>query len=164
MGDRFARLMISEIAEPSKHGSARRHAAVVETGCVDLTARLRGNGPVSGTAWRLLPTEHAISGAPDDEPGSGGPSDDGPAGHGRAGSPALRGTRNRTPCWDLLKVMTGAGPMTIREAARRMERDVKGVHADVHTLLKAGLLRKTGDERIVFPYDVVHVDFTLRAA
>ncbi len=66
--------------------------------------------------------------------------------------------------WDLLKVMTGAGSMTIREAARRMERDVKAVHADVHTLLQAGLLRKTGDGRIVFPYDAVHVDFTLRAA
>ena len=66
--------------------------------------------------------------------------------------------------WDLLKVMTGAGSMTIREAARRMERDVKAVHADVHTLLKAGLLRKTEDGKIVFPYDAVHVDFTLRAA
>jgi len=66
--------------------------------------------------------------------------------------------------WDLLQAMTGAGPMTIREAARRMERDVKGVHADVHTLLKAGLLRMTGDRRIVFPYDAIRVDFTLRAA
>ncbi len=66
--------------------------------------------------------------------------------------------------WDLLKVMTGAGPLTIREAARRMERDIKGVHADVHTLLAAGLLRKTEDDRIVFPYDAIHVAFTLRAA
>ncbi len=66
--------------------------------------------------------------------------------------------------WDLLKVMTGAGPMSIREAARRMERDVKGVHADVHALLKTGLLRKTEGGRIVFPYDTIHVDFTLRAA
>jgi predicted transcriptional regulator len=66
--------------------------------------------------------------------------------------------------WDLLKVMAGAGPMTIREAARRMERDVKGVHTDVHLLLAAGLLRKTDDDRISFPYDVIHVDFTLRAA
>ena len=54
--------------------------------------------------------------------------------------------------------------MTIREAARRMERDVKGVHADFHTLLTAGLLRKTDDDRIVFPYDAIRVDFTLRAA
>jgi len=66
--------------------------------------------------------------------------------------------------WDLLKVMTGAGPMTIREAARRLERDVKGVHSDVHTLLSVGLLRKTDDDRIIFPYDAIRVDFTLRAA
>lgn len=66
--------------------------------------------------------------------------------------------------WNLLQVMAGAGSMTIREAARRMERDVKGVHTDVHTLLAAGLLRKTDDDRIVFPYDAIHVDFTLRAA
>mgnify|MGYP007099587028 CR=1 FL=1 len=45
-----------------------------------------------------------------------------------------------------------------------MERDVKGVHGDVHTLLAAGPLRKTEDDRIVFPYDAIHVDFTLRAA
>lgn len=66
--------------------------------------------------------------------------------------------------WDLLKVMTGAGPMTIREAARRMKRDVKAVHADVHALLKAGLLQKTDEGLVVFPFDAVHVDFTLRAA
>ena len=33
--------------------------------------------------------------------------------------------------WDLLKVMAGAGPMTIREAARRIGRDVKAVHGEV---------------------------------
>lgn len=66
--------------------------------------------------------------------------------------------------WDLLKVMTGAGPMTIREAARRLERDVKAVHGDVHALLAAGLLQKTAEGRIVFPFDAVHVDFMLKAA
>jgi predicted transcriptional regulator len=66
--------------------------------------------------------------------------------------------------WELLKVMTGAGPMTIREAARRLERDVKAVHGDVQALLKAGLLQKTEKGLIVFPYDSVHVDFMLRAA
>src|SRR5512138_3602507 len=45
--------------------------------------------------------------------------------------------------WELIKIMTGAGPMTIREAARRMERDVKGVHGDVQALLKAGIFQKT---------------------
>jgi len=66
--------------------------------------------------------------------------------------------------WDLLKVMTGAGPMTIREAARRIKRDVKAVHGDVQALLNAGLLQKTENSRIVFPYDAVHVDFMLKAA
>jgi predicted transcriptional regulator len=66
--------------------------------------------------------------------------------------------------WDLLKVMTGAGPLTIREAARRVERDVKAVHGDVHALLNAGLLQKTYDGLIVFPFDAVRVDFLLKAA
>ncbi|MEA5115638.1 MAG: transcriptional regulator [Geobacteraceae bacterium] len=66
--------------------------------------------------------------------------------------------------WELLKVMIGAGPMTIREAARRLERDVKAVHGDVQVLLKAGILRKTEQGRIIFPYDAVHVDFMLQAA
>jgi predicted transcriptional regulator len=66
--------------------------------------------------------------------------------------------------WELLKVMTGAGPMTIREAARRTGRDVKGVHGDVQALLKAGILQKNEKGLIVFPFDAVHVDFMLKAA
>jgi predicted transcriptional regulator len=66
--------------------------------------------------------------------------------------------------WELLKVMTGAGPMAIREAARRLGRDIKGVHGDVIALLKAGILQKTDKELIVFPFDAIHVDFMLKAA
>ena len=66
--------------------------------------------------------------------------------------------------WELLKAMAGQGPLTIREAARRVGRDVKAVHADIHALLDAGLLDKTKDGRIAFPFDAVRVDFTLHAA
>lgn len=66
--------------------------------------------------------------------------------------------------WELLKAMAGQGPMTIRESARRVGRDVKAVHADVHVLMKAGLVRTTEDRRIVFPFDAIRVDFTVRAA
>ena len=66
--------------------------------------------------------------------------------------------------WALLKLMTGAGALTLREAARRAGRDVKGVHTDVHALLDAGVLRKTADGRIEFPYDAVRVEFELHAA
>jgi predicted transcriptional regulator len=70
-------------------------------------------------------------------------------------------TRKR---WELLKAMTGQGPMTIRAAARRVGRDVKAVHGDVHALLDAGVLERAEGRRVVFPYDAVHVDFVLRAA
>lgn len=66
--------------------------------------------------------------------------------------------------WELLKSMAGQEPMRMREIARRLHRDVKAVHGDVHALLDAGLLDKTEDGRIVFPFDAVRVDFTLRAA
>lgn len=66
--------------------------------------------------------------------------------------------------WQLLNMMTGAGPMTIREAARRLGRDVKAVHGDVHALLNTGILQRTENGRIEFPFDAVHVDFTLKAA
>jgi predicted transcriptional regulator len=64
----------------------------------------------------------------------------------------------------LLKIMTGAGPMSIREAARRAERDVKAVHRDIHAWLDAGILEKNERGRVVFPYSAVHVDFVLCAA
>lgn len=66
--------------------------------------------------------------------------------------------------WALLKAMCGQGAMTIREIARRVGRDVKAVHGDVHALLDAGVLNRTEDGRVVFPYDAVHVDFMLQAA
>ena len=66
--------------------------------------------------------------------------------------------------WEILKVLTGAGPVSIREAARRVDRDVKAVHSDVKALLHTGILDKTEDGKIVFPYDAVHVDFVLKAA
>jgi predicted transcriptional regulator len=54
--------------------------------------------------------------------------------------------------------------MAIREIARRVKRDVRAVHSDVHALLKAGVLDRTDDGRVVFPYDAIHLDFMLRVA
>ena len=64
----------------------------------------------------------------------------------------------------LVQTLTGAGPVTLREAARRVGRDVRAVHSDVHLLLRAGVLRKDDEGRIEFPYTGVHVDFMLKAA
>jgi predicted transcriptional regulator len=66
--------------------------------------------------------------------------------------------------WELLSALTGAGPVTLREAARRVERDVKGVHSDVHALLDVGILQKTENGRIEFPFDAVRVNFVMKAA
>ncbi|MBU2754173.1 transcriptional regulator [Acidithiobacillus sp. CV18-2] len=64
--------------------------------------------------------------------------------------------------WEILKVMTGVGPLPLREIARRTNRDVKSVHTDVHALLDAGIIDR--DARgFRFPYDAVHVDFFLKA-
>lgn len=59
---------------------------------------------------------------------------------------------------DIVKAMTGAGPLSIREVARRVGRDVKAVHGDVTALVKAGVVDRDG-RKVVFPYDGVHVDF-----
>ena len=66
--------------------------------------------------------------------------------------------------WGVLEAMSGTGEMTLRELARRLERDVKSVHRDVHVLLEAGLLEKTESGKIVCPFDKVRVDFTLAHA
>jgi predicted transcriptional regulator len=66
--------------------------------------------------------------------------------------------------WNIIKTITGAGPLSIREIARRVERDVKAVHRDVHALLDAGVIERNAEGAIVFPYEAVHVDFMLQAA
>jgi predicted transcriptional regulator len=61
--------------------------------------------------------------------------------------------------------MAGQEPMTIREVAGRVGRDVKAVHSDVRALVDAGVLeRSAGGRRVFFPYDAVHVDFVVKAA
>jgi predicted transcriptional regulator len=66
--------------------------------------------------------------------------------------------------WEILKAMCGAGPISIREAARRVARDVKAVHSDVTALLAAGVIERTEEGSIVFPYEAVKVEFLLEAA
>jgi predicted transcriptional regulator len=65
--------------------------------------------------------------------------------------------------WEILHAMTGQGAMSIREAARIVNRDVKAVHRDITALIKAGVINRT-DKGVLFPYDAVHVDFTLTKA
>lgn len=66
--------------------------------------------------------------------------------------------------WELLKAMCGAGPMSIREAARKAGRDVKAVHGDITALFDAGVLGRTPRGEVEFPFDAVRVEFLLQAA
>lgn len=64
---------------------------------------------------------------------------------------------------DILRVLCAQEPMSIREVARRVGLDFKGVHTDVTTLLNAGVIERAGLD-IHFPYDRIHVDFEIDAA
>ncbi|MBK6865897.1 MAG: DNA-binding protein [Ideonella sp.] len=66
--------------------------------------------------------------------------------------------------WELLKALCGAGPVTVREAARRVNRDIKAVHNDLTALRKAGVIDRTASGQVEFPYETVRVEFMLQAA
>ena len=66
--------------------------------------------------------------------------------------------------WELLKVLCGAGPVSIREASRRVGRDIKAVHSDVTALLNAGVLDRAEGGGIIFPFEAVKVEFLLEVA
>ena len=59
--------------------------------------------------------------------------------------------------WTLLRALTGAGPLGVRELARRVGRDVKGTHTDAQALVKAGVIDKLPDGKLHFPYDEVRL-------
>jgi predicted transcriptional regulator len=64
----------------------------------------------------------------------------------------------------IVQAMAGAGPLSIREVARRVGRDFKGVHTDVTALLNSGLLERTGDGLVVFRHDKIRFDFEINPA
>src|SRR3546814_14021943 len=64
-------------------------------------------------------------------------------------------------CSSDLKAMAGAGPLGVREIARLVERDVKGVHTDLTALCKTGIVERVDDAKYQFPYDALHIDFTV---
>ena len=65
--------------------------------------------------------------------------------------------------WALLRILQGKGTLSVRELARRVERDVKRVREDVSVLLDLGLFER-GEGGIACPFARIHVDFELAAA
>ncbi|SIQ98363.1 Predicted transcriptional regulator [Rhizobium sp. RU20A] len=64
---------------------------------------------------------------------------------------------------EIIKAMAGQGPLSVRDVARRVGRDVKNVHADLDLLAKSGVIDRTPDG-FVFPFDRIHVEFDIGAA
>ncbi|EHI3195840.1 transcriptional regulator [Salmonella enterica] len=60
--------------------------------------------------------------------------------------------------WQIIKAMEGAPAMSIRELARHIGRDFRGVYNDVKALLSGGVLYRE-DNKIVLPYDRIHIEF-----
>ena len=79
-------------------------------------------------------------------------------------TPHAKSGRTLPPCSTSSFALCGAGTVSIREAARRVGRNVKAVHGDVTALLNAGILERAEAGGIVFPFEAVQVEFTLRAA
>jgi predicted transcriptional regulator len=62
----------------------------------------------------------------------------------------------------IVKALAGKGPLSIREIARRVDRDVQAVHRDVTTLINAGVIDRH-EKGVEFPYDSIHFDFDVKA-
>jgi len=52
----------------------------------------------------------------------------------------------------------------LRELARRLRRDVKAVHTDTRVLINAGVIDRTEDGKLLFPYRHVKMQFEFDAA
>lgn len=55
----------------------------------------------------------------------------------------------------LLKVLRQQGPMSVRALAKEVARDYKNVHTDVRALEEASLIRRTDNDLLQAPWDVI---------
>jgi predicted transcriptional regulator len=64
----------------------------------------------------------------------------------------------------LIEQLQKSGPVSIRQAARDANRDIRRVHDDVSVLLDWGIVEKDETGKIFVPFDVIHAGFDLKAA
>ena len=65
--------------------------------------------------------------------------------------------------WELVERLQADGPSSLRGLARALGRDVKRVHEDAAALIEYGLIERNDAGKLFVPYDVIHIDFDLRA-
>ena len=63
--------------------------------------------------------------------------------------------------WELIAALREAGPLTIAELARRLDRDYKNVHTDVNQLIDRMAVARGDDGRVSVPWSGIVVDMKL---
>jgi predicted transcriptional regulator len=63
--------------------------------------------------------------------------------------------------WELIAALREAGPLTVAELARRLERDYKNVHTDVTQLIEWMAIERMDDGRVHVPWAEIVVDMKL---
>ena len=66
--------------------------------------------------------------------------------------------------WRLLRTLRGNGSSSIRALAQGLDRDYRGVHADVMTLVEVGLIEKDGSGRISVPWARITAEMSFEEA
>ena len=63
--------------------------------------------------------------------------------------------------WELIAVLREAGPATVAELARRLQRHYKNVHGDVNVLIEWMAIERDADGRVSVPWSEIVVDLKL---
>jgi predicted transcriptional regulator len=66
--------------------------------------------------------------------------------------------------WTLLRTLRANGPCSIRALSHLLERDYRGVHADVMALLDAGLIERSDDGKIAVPWSRITAEMAVDVA
>ncbi len=66
--------------------------------------------------------------------------------------------------WRLLRALKVEGPTSIRQLSRKLDRDYRGVHADVSALLELGLIVRDDAGRIFVCWDRIIAEMDLNQA
>jgi predicted transcriptional regulator len=65
--------------------------------------------------------------------------------------------------WILLKKLRTKGPMSVRALAKELGRDYKNVYTDARLLEQMGLIRRTEEDKIEVPWDILEARLRLAA-
>lgn len=63
--------------------------------------------------------------------------------------------------WELIALLRAAGPLSVAELARRLNRNYKNVHSDVQQLMEWMAVERDADGRVSVPWSQIVVDLKL---